>query len=134
MDYKKRYKGLVLFLLIFFTLMIGGAFLPGISEDSSMRLTTNICTIGMAALSFLVYKTEAVYWYNGISFEAAQKAGSQRRKIYAWRHLKLFGGFALIFLPLSLLFHFLRLAPAVDTAIGMAGLILSALYSIRIKL
>ncbi len=76
MEYRKTYQGFILWMIGFIIASIGAAFLP-FKEDLLIRITLNICTIGAAILTYIIYKTEYIYWYNGTSYEEAKNAGSE---------------------------------------------------------
>ena len=107
--YRKSYKGLVIWVLAFLAALLVVCFLPYKSPAVPGRLMTHLCTFGIASLSWMIWRTEQVYWYNGVSFEEAEKAGSERRKAYALRHFRLFGGYALAALAFSMVACRLRL-------------------------
>ena len=92
MELKKSYKGIWFLILLMIVFIIGICFLP--EEIMTAGLITRIIDIFTAAwialLTFIVYKTEYIYWYNGVTYEDAVKAGSERRKAYAYhRNLRL---------------------------------------------
>lgn len=136
MELRKSYKGFVIWIVAFCVISIGIPCLVGdnVDEGIILRLIGNICTISLAVLAFVIYKTEYVYWYTGISFEEALKAGSERRKKYAWKHLVRFGSFALIILGISVVSRFLHLNCWFDFTILCVGLIVTAVSTIPLKL
>jgi len=100
--YRKSYTGFIVWLIVFVIAMVAICFLPVDDEAILTRLLLNLCTIGMAQLTWMIWRNERVYWYTGVSFEEAEKAGSERRKEYAFRHFRLFGGYALVGLAFTL--------------------------------
>ena len=88
----------------------------------------------MALLMYIIYKTEAIYWFNGTEYKEALEAGSQRRKRFAYRHMIYFGGFAFVHILLSLLLHMLHMSYWIDIVTGCIGLIITAISTIKIKL
>ena len=135
MEYKKTYKAFVLFFLTMCVLIIGGAVIFGIylPAHSSRYI---ICCIGacMAALTLLIHKTGCVYWYNGISFEEAEKAGEKRRKAYSLAHFKLFGVYFICQIVFSLVLALAGVSQWVDFSIGCVVLCVIAIYTVRFKL
>lgn len=131
---KKSYKGFWLWMLIFLVTMFGSALLP--IEDTAVitRITTNICVLNVVLLAFIIYKTECVYWYNGTEYKDAVEAGTERRKAFAWSHLKRFGIFAVVFLVYSLVSYFLKIPYGIDVAVATIGMCVTAICTIRIKL
>lgn len=134
MELKKSYKGFLLWMLAFIVCMFGVCFIPGMNGDLATRLVFNLCTVGMTILCYIMYKTEYVYWINGTTYEQAVKAGSERRKEFALKHMKVFGNFAILFLVLSIIFHIFDVQIWVDILIGTIGIIVTAVRTIPFKL
>ena len=133
MKLKKSYKGFVVWMISFCVAVVGVCFLP--VDYAIMNLIIyNICTFGVTLLTFVIYKTEYVYWYSGTSYEDAQKAGSERRKRFAWKHVKVFGLFSLIFLLFSIISYTLQFRFWIDILVLMVGLIVVAIRTIPFKL
>ena len=132
--YRKSYTGLVVSMCIFFALVMIIPFLPGADVQVSMRLILLVTAWYMAALTLHVWRTEQVYWYNGISFEEAEAAGSERRKEFAWKHVKMFGMVALILTAVSCGTYLLGWSAWIDFFVGMAGIIVAACCTIPFKL
>ena len=132
--YRKSYKGFVAGLIVFLALMVGIILIPAEDESLFMRLVMLLVTWYMAWLSFHVWRTEQVYWYNGTTFEEAETAGSERRKRFAWRHFRIFGMFALLMTLLSCGMQLLGISGWIDFAVGMVGLIVAACRTISFKL
>lgn len=131
---KKSYKGFGIWMLIFLITMFGCAFLPIEDTELLMRISMNVCVLNVALLAYIIYKTECVYWYNGTEFKEAVEAGSERRKEFAWKHLKKFGGFAIIFLLYSVVSYLVKIPYGADVAIGTIGMCVAAFSTIKIKL
>ena len=121
MNLKKSYKGFVIWMISFCVVSTGVCFLP-VNPTIMSRIVFNIC------------KTEYVYWYNGTSYEDAQKAGSDRRKAFAWKHVQAFGSFSLIFLLFSLISHILKFSLWIDILVVTVGIIVVAFRTIPFKL
>ena len=132
--YKKSYKGFVVGLIVFLALLMSLAFIPGVNEQLAMRLIMLLTVWYMAALSFHVWRTEQVYWYNGTSFEDAEAAGSERRKEFAWRHFRIFGMFALLMTVLSCAMQLLGWSAWIDFTVGTVGICVACFMTIPIKL
>lgn len=132
--YRKSYKGFVIWLIGFLALMLAICFLPVDNSAVITRLLANLCTLGMAHLTWLIWRTESVYWYNGVSFEEAEQAGSERRKTYALRHFRLFRLYALIALGISLVAHLLHLPWWIDFTLMCGGLVAAAFRTMAYKL
>lgn len=128
---KRNYLPLLCFLPIWIGAIAAVSFF---FPSYTMRLTVNCVTIGMAVLSFIIYKTENVYYYNSISFEQAEEAGSARRRAYAWAHFVRFLILAIALLFLSLVFSLLGFHQVIDFSIGIAALIAVAISTMWISL
>lgn len=132
--YRKTYAGFILWLIVFMLALLAVCFLPVQDEAVLMRLITNLCTLAMAQLTWWIWRTERVYWYTGVTFEQAEKAGSERRKEYAFRHFRLFGGYALVALAVTMAAHLARLPWWVDFPIVTVGIIAAALRTMAYQL
>lgn len=133
-EYKKSYKGLIIMLLIFFVLgCVIGSF-PVKNEKILSLMIMNFTTIWMTILTWIIYKTESIYWYSGLSFEEAKRASSDDRQEYAIRHFKRFAIFALIYALYSVITYFLNFPIILDFIIGAIGIIIVAISTIKIKL
>ena len=132
--YKKSYKGFVIGLFAYLALLLGIALIPGVEAETAIRLIMLLTVWYMAALSFQVWRTEQIYWYNGTTFEDAEAAGSQRRKEFAWRHFRIFGRFALIHTAVALAVLLLGWSAWIDFTVGTVGVCVAACMTIPIKL
>ena len=132
--YKKSYKGFVVWLLVFLAGVAAICFLPVKDENVLMRLIMLLMSWYMAALALYVWRTEQIYWYNGTPFEEAEKAGSERRKEFAWRHFRIFGRFALLQTVVSCAMHLLGWSAWSDFAFGTVGLSVACFCTMPIKL
>lgn len=132
--YRKTYTGFIVWLIVFVIVVLAVCFLPVKDEAVLTRLVMNLCTIGMAQLTWMIWRNERVYWYNGVSFEEAEKAGNERRKAYAFRHFRLFGIYALMALAVSMGSYLLRLPWWVDFMLIGLGLIAAAFRTMVYKL
>ncbi len=130
---KKSYKGLILWIILF---IIG--FTPFMMLDISgvliTRITTNYTCIMIAALAYSIYKFDRVYWYNGVLFEDAEKAGRERRDAYAYKHFEIFAKFAIYFAIFSVISHLYGISIWIDIAVLTVGLIITAISTIKIEL
>ena len=132
--YRKSYKGFVLGLFAYLALLLGIAFIPAVTAETALRLIMLLTVWYLAALSFQVWRTEQVYWYNGTTFEDAEAAGSQRRKEFAWRHLRIFGRFALIHTAVALAMLLLGWSAWIDFTVGTVGTCVACFMTMPIKL
>lgn len=136
-EYKKSYKGFVVWLVLFCLSLVGIIFLPHDVHDNtqlSLAICDNLMTIWCFLLTFIIYCTDSVYWYNGTSFEEAKQAGSERRKKFAFAHMKRFGLFAAGFLVYSIVSIFIGIPYGIDIAVAVIGIITTAISTCSIKL
>ena len=133
-EYKKSYKGFVLWLIGFCIAYFPCIFLPDTTVQILVAVLDNIMTVGCFVLTFIIYKTEYVYWYNGTSYEEAKAAGSERRKQFALEHMKRFGYFALAFLIYSIISIIIGVPYGIDITVAVVGIVAVAISTIKIKL
>lgn len=135
-SYKKTYKGFIIWLILYCGGISLVGFLPfkGMSADLMSRLIYCLTLIGIVILMYIIYKTEAVYWFTGITYEQAVSAGSQRRKIYALKHLKLFGIFTLVYLIFSFIMQLTGAPSLVDLIFFTVSLIAVCIRTMFYKL
>ncbi|MDD6571541.1 MAG: hypothetical protein PUF12_04025 [Thermoflexaceae bacterium] len=134
MEYKKSYKGLVIWMVLFIVFLFGCAFVPTEDTNFMTLLVDNVMTIGMAILTWIIYKNEKIYWYTGLSYEDAKQAGSKQRKKYAMQHFKRFGIFAGIYLAYSIMAYLFIMPIGLSITIALFGLVGVAISTMNIKL
>ena len=114
--------------------MVGIGFLPLSDSELYLRITTNVCTISISILTYIIYKTQNIYWYNGIDYNEALKISPEQRKLYALKHFKRFLTLSVIILMFSIIMHITSQNSWIDFVVGMLGLIITAISTIKIKL
>lgn len=132
--YRKTYAGFILWLAGLIAAMAAALLFGSGDVALFMRLLQNLCTGSLALLSRMVWRSECVYWYNGVSYEEAEKAGSERRRAYAWKHFRLLGLYALAALLLTLSASLIGLSFWIDFLLITLGLMAAALWTLRYKL
>lgn len=134
MEYRKSYKGLVLWLLGFTAVMCAPMLLE--TEDGGLltRLSLNLTSLGIVALMAIIWRTESAYWINGVTFEQARDAGSARRRAFAMAHLRAFGRFAAGFALFSVIMQARGVHFAADIVVFCVGIVATAIGTIRIRL
>ena len=133
-EYKKSWTGLILWAVIFCLAMFTLPFLP-VEDGTLLTRGTSLLTLwGIEALMVMMAVNERVYWCNGVSFEEAKAAGSERRKAYAMAHVKRFGWAALIGTALTLLAHLQGWPVWIDLPVTFLAVIVAAFSTIGIKL
>ena len=133
MEYKKSYRGFVLWLLGF----TAAVFLPLLLRADAavtLRLVLNLTSVGVAVLAWIIWRTESVYWINGTTFEQARDAGSERRRAFAAAHLRAFARFAAGYALFSAFMQLRHFSYTIDIIVFNVGLIATAVSTIRIKL
>lgn len=135
MEYRKSYRGLVLWLLGYLAAALLPLLLPkGTDAGLVMRLVFNLTSAAIAALMWIIRRTESVYWINGTGFEQARDAGSERRRAFAAAHLKVFARFAAGYAVFSAITQLTGVHLAVDIVVFTVGLIVAAFSTVRLRL
>jgi len=135
MEYRKSYRGLALWLAGYTASAFSPLLLPeGTDAGLTLRLIQNLTSLGIVALIWIIWRTESVYWINGVTFEQARDAGSERRRAFAAAHLKPFGIFALGYAAFSAFMQLRGYSLVIDIAVFTVGIIAVALSTTRIKL
>lgn len=130
---KKSYTGLILWFVFF----IAGYFPIVIlcrNTDISMKLSLVYCTFAITLLSYIIYKFDKVYWYNGVNFEDAEKASFDDRQLYALKHFKVFLKFSLGYSIFAVISYILKFGFITDIAVFSIGIVTAAIYTIKFKL
>ena len=83
---------------------------------------------------YIMYVTEKVYWMNGIEYEKALLAGSERRKEYALKHFKTLGKATLFGLILTILSVIFNWSQFVIFPIILITFIIACISTVRFKL
>lgn len=136
---KKSYKLFVAWLISYIsTLILSVRIMDNIwtgEEGPYSAKVTGVVTLMMLCILFVViYKTEKIYWINGISYKEALKATSTQRKIFAKRHLERFllaTAVYVIYCSLSLIMVTNIVS---DTCVLVFAILVAALSTIPIKL
>lgn len=134
MELKKSYKGFWIWMLCFLVACFALPFLKLEDAALTVRIIMNIMTIGMGILTYMIYRNGYVYWYTGITYEEAAAVSEERRKEYAFKHFKLFGIFALVYLVITIVLHLCHVHFWVDLVFGTLALIVVAVRTIWFKL
>ncbi len=133
-EYKKSYKGFGIWLTSLVIVTFGLPFTPWENVKDFLLLMNNVINIWVLLLVFIIYKTEQIYWYSGLTFEKAKRAGSDARRRYAWEHVKRFGIWTLGYIIFSLVSGMLYLPWGIDFTIEVIGIMAVAISTIWIKL
>lgn len=133
MELKKSYKGFVFWMIGYILVMLAMAFLP-VDAELAMRICLNVCIMAVALLTYIIYRTEYVYWYNGVSYEDAVKAGSLRRREYAGKVFKRFSIGSDICLVYSLFAQTMGYNQLIDVAVFMVVIVAVAISTVGMEL
>ncbi len=131
---KRSYRGFVLWMAGYFALMISASFLPIKDNELQARIFYFLTAASIEVLMLIVYKTEKVFWINGIRYEDAVEAGSERRKALALRYVKRFGSLTLGIFLFSVGAQLLKLPCWVDLCVVIVAFVGCAFSTIRFKL
>lgn len=134
MELKKSYKGFVIWFIGFVLISFSMAFLPISDSELLSRIVFNVVSLSLVVLSYIIYKTEYIYWYNGTSYEEAVKAGTERRKAFGRKHFNRFKTFAIVFFIYSVLAQSLNVSFWIDLLLFGVGIVATAISTIKFKL
>ena len=135
-EYKKSYLGFITILLIYLVLMFAPAFIPAIHERPGAA-TAWICfvtAVFVFAVIFYIYKSEKIYIFSGISYEDALKVSPEKRRNYAYLHVKKFLPATVILIAYSLLAFITELPDALSIVVMCLVLVATAFSTMKIKL
>lgn len=130
---KRTYWGFAAWLVGYTLVMLALSLIP-MGVEGYVRILCAETVLAMVLLTYIVYRTEYVYWYNGVSFEEAVQAGSQRRKTYALAHLKRFAAAAVAYLVYAGVAKMLCLPWWLDLIACLVAEVGAAVSTISIKL
>ena len=134
MEYKKSYRGLILWLLGYMAVSFSPILLPKGDGELMTRLILAVTGVAIVGLMVIILRTESVYWINGVTFEQAREAGSERRRAFAAAHVKPFARFGVGYLLFSAIMHACGASIWIDIAVFCVGLIVAAFSTIHVRL
>ncbi|SCY56060.1 hypothetical protein [Alkaliphilus peptidifermentans] len=135
----KSYRLLTVWLLSLFILAgIFSVLLIRLDLNLSSKVTTLfwLCFVSFYFISLLlmIYKTERVYYINYITHKEAQQATKEERRAFAYKHLIVFCIATFIFVIYSIVSLIFQYPAAVDFAVFIVIIIVSALRTVPFKL
>lgn len=139
-EYKaKSYKLFIIWMIGFMGFMVAEAiickiYFPEAESGNIAKIILLGCLLAILVLFFIIYKTENIYWINGISYEDAKISTSEKRKKFAMRILKIFFKATIIFSGYCLLSSIINTSIVIDTIIFIVIIIVAAIKTIPIKL
>lgn len=132
MKEKPTYKGFIIWLVFFVVSLIPAVRLE--NRALAARLCFGICLIDLVILMLIIYRTERIYWFSGISFEQARQLEGQRRKSYALKILKRFVYLLGIYLIFAFMGHVWHFSILFDMVVFILGLIITCFSTFHITL
>lgn len=136
-EYKaKSYKLLTLFMVGFVAslillVMVASKLSLG---TAAMRGVSLLLVIFMPILMYVIYKTERIYWINGVTYEEAKSATSEQRRKYAMAHLKIFTITGIICVTFSIICLLANINSFVDFIFCILMVPVAGIRTIPIKL
>ncbi|MDY3619278.1 hypothetical protein [Agathobaculum sp.] len=140
MDYEKpTYRMFFVWIAAFLAVMAGGTAVCShwpdtFSGGAAIKLILLLCLLMLLALFYYIYRTGRVYWFNGVTYKEAAKAGGERRHAYAWAHLRVFLLAGAVFAVYCAAGAALHTGAMLDTAVFLVVLLTAAFSTLRIKL
>lgn len=131
---KKSYLGFWIWTIVYTASVMCMAYLPIHNTDILIRIIFNYTNVAITVLTIIMFINEKIFWYNGISYEQAVDAGSERRKAYALKHVKVFGAATLIYLIISLITGLFNMSFWADTIIYTLIIVIAAISTVKFKL
>ena len=135
-EYKKSYLGFIVITLLYFAVAFAPIFIPAISERPGAG-TAWMCfatALFVFAMIFYIYKSEKIYLFSGISYEDAARCTPEKRRNYAYLHVKKFLPCTVVLIAYSVLAYITKLPDAVSIVLMVVVLVATALSTTRIKL
>lgn len=143
-SYKKNYKPLILWMILFIAVctlipmlinqIFEQLFQITWGEGGEVRVILMFMVISIDGLMWMIYAGEYVYWINGgPSFEEAKAAGSEKRKAYAGAHLRVFLKMTLVCCVYIVISSFFRLPMLIDIVVIASAIVAAAIKTIPIR-
>ncbi len=130
---KKSYKGLLLWVVVFTTVMFAISALPAYGPLLT-RITLNYMFLMIFVLMLIIHFDDKIYWITGVEYEQAAKLTREQRKACSIKYVRVFGIAALVFLAVSVAFHLLDLPYYNDIFVSVVLVIYAAISTIKFKL
>lgn len=135
-EYVRTYKPLIGWIVSFVLIALFFGF--GWNSLGNAQILSKIISIVVMAfvdvLFTIIFKGEYVYWIvYGPDFETAKKSDSQRRKMYAWKYLRVFLVASLMLAVVLLGSTLFRLSASFDFIAFLIIIIIAGLATVPIK-
>lgn len=88
----------------------------------------------LIGLFVIIYRSERIYYINGVSFKEASEASSEARKAYALKHVNLMVRSGVVFTVYVLFSFMIALPITLDTVVFVISVLWGAFSSMKIKL
>lgn len=131
--YKKSYKLFIIWMLLVCIGPFAFCFCPW-PNDILVRAVNLFIVDLTVLLTVIIYVTDSIYWYNGISFEQAEEAGFERRKKCAMQHMKRFLIVGVSSTILTVICGVLGISYWIDMVYSWVAIIVAAISTMNIKL
>ncbi|MBR5896119.1 MAG: hypothetical protein IKZ39_00705 [Lachnospiraceae bacterium] len=135
-EYKKSYLGFVIILLLYLAVAFAPIFIPAINDRPGAG-TAWMCfatALFVFAVIYYIYRSGKIYIFSGISYEDALKISPEKRRNYAYLHVKKFLPCTVILIAYSLLAYIAKLPDALSVVLMVVVLVATALSTNKIKL
>ncbi|MBR0153132.1 MAG: hypothetical protein IJM26_05040 [Lachnospiraceae bacterium] len=132
-EYRKSYRGLFSLTILLMAGMISVIWLPADGHVKTL-VSLNVMTMWCALLTWIIYRTERIYWYTGLMFEEAAAASSEARRAYGWKIFRKFFWSAAAYLAYSLVSWWLNLPEWLDIVLACVAVTAAALSTMAVRL
>ena len=135
-EYKKSYLGFIIILLLYLAAAFAPAFIPAMQKRPGAT-TAWMCfttAIFVFAMIIYIYKSGKIYIFSGITYEDALKVSPEKRRNYAYLHVKKFLPCTVILIAYSVLAYIAKLPDAVSIVLMMVVLLATAFSTNKIRL
>lgn len=121
-------------MFVFFGILFLLPHVPNVNAKTMSLLLFNLTNIWLMLLTWVIYKTEKIYWYTGLSYEEAAKASSEMRKKYAIRHFLRFAIFTAGYGLYSVISYLDDIHIGFDIVIEIVCIVTAVVSTVNIKL
>lgn len=113
--------------------LILDSFVPDIAGNVMSKIITEMIAFALSALMMIIYFSDKIYWFNGMSYEEASSMSKEKRRLYAQKHMRLFH-VAFIIITVYNIIGVIGGSPVeADYFVALLAIVISALRSILIK-
>lgn len=135
---KKSYRLFIVWIIGFISILaISGVLIEKNFKQSEVVVNKIILLLALLLINtlfYIIYKTEKVYWINGTSYEDAKSVTSERRKVFALKHLKSFSIAGCIYLVYCIFSIVIKSHVILDSLVFLILLIVAAIKTFNYRL